>query len=529
MDNNYFDFLGQNSIAGNDNSNAGSNNDKGKVNLTVRVDADCQVVCDGDFLFLANANQIVKDKAPMGQHLLNFTSLDYPDATIEKIVDFPVEGNNYLIVVNNLKEKVEILQKEKEAEKQAKQRAEELERQKIGKEKERELELDKAMALFRDANYRSAVELFEKHIDYLNSDQHNAYSESYKNCLYTVVLEKYENKTKVINLIKNTLDLGLMESTDFVATVPVIIKKEILKDEAEELKVAFEDAGAVVTIQLLESIVANGVPFQMIYVKGGTYMFGKYIKRFDDGDKYIRLGDQVRKVTVNDFYIGKYVVTQNVWKAVMGSEPTFKGGWTNEIGLGDNYPAYRVTWNECQEFIGKLNKLTGRRFRLPTEAEWEFAFRGGNYTHDYEYSGSYDVNKVAWYNKNCGERLHEVGKLDENELGLCDMSGNVNEWCADWYEKIWTEATEKAGSNTLGSYLWKYRNEDLKDVKWDMKEAEKSLKAIENPKGPVTGSERVIRGGSYQENELSARLYTRNHREPERAGAFIGFRLALDV
>ena len=156
MDNNYFDFLGQNSVASDNNSSVVSNNDKGKVNLTVRVDADCQVVCDGDFLFLANANQIVKDKAPMGQHLLNFTSLDYPDATIEKIVDFPVEGNNYLIVVNDLKEKVEILQKEKEAEKQAKQRAEELERQKIEKDKERELELDKAMALFKDANYKLA-------------------------------------------------------------------------------------------------------------------------------------------------------------------------------------------------------------------------------------------------------------------------------------------------------------------------------------------------------------------------------------
>ena len=249
MDNNYFDFLGQNSVAGNDNSNAGSNNDKGKVNLTVRVDADCQVVCDGDFLFLANANQIVKDKAPMGQHLLNFTSLDYPDATIEKIVDFPVEGNNYLIVVNELKEKVELLQKEKEAEKQAKQRAEELERQKIEKEKERELELDKAMALFRDANYRSAVELFEKHIDYLNSDQHNAYSESYKNCLYTVVLEKIENKLQVVRLIKDRLGLDLKEANDFVASVPIIIKKKVPRDEAEALKKAFEDVGAIVSVE----------------------------------------------------------------------------------------------------------------------------------------------------------------------------------------------------------------------------------------------------------------------------------------
>lgn len=184
MDNNYFDFLGQNSVAGNDNSNAGSNNDKGKVNLTVRVDADCQVVCDGDFLFLANANQIVKDKAPMGQHLLNFTSLDYPDATIEKIVDFPVEGNNYLIVVNELKEKVELLQKEKEESKQAKlqeeeekRRVAEDERLRMEQEKERNAELEKAMDLFKKGEYSEAKSLFEKNEDYLNEKQKSTYDE----------------------------------------------------------------------------------------------------------------------------------------------------------------------------------------------------------------------------------------------------------------------------------------------------------------------------------------------------------------
>ena len=509
MDNNYFDFLGQNSVAGNDNSNAGSNNDKGKVNLTVRVDADCQVVCDGDFLFLANANQIVKDKAPIGQHLLNFTSLDYPEATIEKIVDFPVEGNNYLIVVNELKEKVELLQKEKEAEKQAKQRTEELERQKIEMEKERELELDKAMTLFKDANYKSAVELFEKHIDYLNSEQHNTYSESLKHCLYTVVLEKIENKIQVVNLIKNRLGLDLKEANDFVASVPIIIKKKVPRDEAEALKKAFEDVGAIVSVEEHENkgilIVANGVPFQMIHVKGGTYIFGRHWFINGEGKKLISQTCFVRKVSVNDFHIGECVVTQILWKAVMGSEPTYKGGWTNEIGRGDSYPAYRVTWNDCQEFIRKLNKLTGRRFRLPTEAEWEFAARGGNLSCDYEYSGGYDENRVAWYNGNSGEKIHNVGELDENELGLYDMSGNVNEWCADWYDEI-------------------EDNQDSRD-----REIERLLIAIENPKGPVTGSERVIRGGSYQEYQPYSRLDNRNSYKPESAGAFIGFRLALDV
>lgn len=482
MDNNYFDFLGQNSVAGNENTNAGGSNDKGKVNLTVRVDADCQVVCDGDFLFLANANQIVKDKAPMGQHLINFTSLDFPDATVEKIVDFPVEGNNYLIVVNELKEKVEILQKEKEEVTQAKERAEEIERQMIEIElkKERELEIDKAMSLYKTANYKLAVNLFEKNIDYLNNEQHNTYSESLKHCLYSVVLEKYEDKTRVINLIKNRLGLDLNEAMDIVTSVPKIIKKGILRNEAENLKKDFENIGAVVTTEEYEDkgilIVANNVPFQMKYVKGGTYKFRsqwwscKGEKRCFDWD--------YKEVAVKDFHIGEYVVTQRLYRAVMREEATYKGGWTDEKGRGDNYPAYRITWFDCKKFIGKLNELTGRHFRLPTAEEWEFAAKGGNLSCHYIYSGSDDADRVCWHKENSGEKIHKVGELEANELGLYDMSGNVFEWC-----------------------VTKEENE---------------------PK-------RVVRGGCWAEDKINSQVHVDYSYPPDRAAAWIGFRLVLDA
>ena len=252
MDNNYFDFLGQNSVTGNDNTNAGGSNDKGKVNLTVRVDADCQVVCDGDFMFLANANQIVKDKAPMGQHLLNFTSLDYPDATVEKIVDFPVEGNNYLIVVNELKEKVEQFQKGKEMEKQEKLRAAEEERQRQEQEQEQNMELDAAMKFYNEEKYESACELFEKYIDYLSSDQQNTYVECCKHCKFKVILKNAGGeKLAIVILVKELFNLELVEAKELVDSVPSVAKTGVNKNEADKFKKSLEDKGAIVEIKVL--------------------------------------------------------------------------------------------------------------------------------------------------------------------------------------------------------------------------------------------------------------------------------------
>ena len=181
----------------------------------------------------------------------------------------------------------------------------------------------------------------------------------------------------------------------------------------------------------------------MVYVSGGTFIMG--------GDES---SDQTptHSVTLSSYYICKYEVTQALWRAVMGSNPSkFKG---------DNLPVEQVSWNDCQTFINRLNNYTGRNFRLPTEAEWEFAARGGNYSRHYKYSGSNYISDVAWYCDNSGNRTHPVGTKQANELGLYDMSGNVWEWCSDWY----------------GSY---------------------SSYSQSNPTGATSGFGRVERGGNW--------------------------------
>ena len=157
-------------------------------------------------------------------------------------------------------------------------------------------------------------------------------------------------------------------------------------------------------------------------------------------------------VTLSSFYIGKYEVTQALWKAVMGSNPS---KWK-----GDNLPVEQVSWDDCQTFIRKLNALTGKNFRLPTEAEWEFAARGGNNSRGYKYAGSNNIGDVAWYDDNSGSKTHVVGTKSPNELGIYDMSGNVWEWCQDWF----------------GSY---------------------SSASQTNPTGASSGSYRVLRGGCW--------------------------------
>lgn len=126
------------------------------------------------------------------------------------------------------------------------------------------------------------------------------------------------------------------------------------------------------------------------------------------------------------FYICKYEVTQKLWVAVMGDNPS-------EM-QGDDLPVEQVNWNDCQTFISKLNKLSGKHYRLPTEAEWEYACRGGKYSKGYKYSGSNDIDEVAWYDNNSDGKTHPVGQKLPNELGLYDMSGNVWEWCQDMHE-----------------------------------------------------------------------------------------------
>ena len=157
----------------------------------------------------------------------------------------------------------------------------------------------------------------------------------------------------------------------------------------------------------------------MIPVEGGTFTMGSNI----NGSWSNAYPEHT--VTLSDYSIGQTEVTQELWIAVMGNNPShFKGD--------PQRPVERVTWDDCQSFINELNKLTGRHFKLPTEAQWEFAARGGNQSMGFTYSGSNNLNDVAWYENNSNNSTHPVATKTPNELGLYDMSGNVQEWCQDW-------------------------------------------------------------------------------------------------
>lgn len=225
--------------------------------------------------------------------------------------------------------------------------------------------------------------------------------------------------------------------------------------------------------RIIDNLINN-----MVYVSGGTFFMGATSEQgsYVDGDE-----SPIHQVTLLSFCIGRYEVTQEEWQSVMGSNPSkFKEA---------KRPVERVNWNDCQEFIRKLNVLTGKQFRLPTEAEWEYAARGGNNSRGYKYAGSNDIDSVAWHDGNCNRQTHPVGLKSPNELGLYDMAGNVWEWCSDRY----------------GAY---------------------SSSSQTNPKGPSSGSDRVYRGGGWNNSAWPCRVSCRYGCNPS-SGLNIGFRLAL--
>ncbi len=194
------------------------------------------------------------------------------------------------------------------------------------------------------------------------------------------------------------------------------------------------------------TITVNGVSFVMKPVEGGTFQMGSNDSEAYDDEK------PVHSVTVSTFYMGETEVTQALWKAVMGSNnnPSYYEG--------DNLPVEGVSWNGSQEFIRKLNSLTGRSFRLPTEAEWEYAARGGNRSNGTKYAGGSRIGSVAWYYDNSRDKTHAVKGKSPNELGLYDMSGNVRERCSDWYGDYDSGSSDSCFVFRGGSYYSNARN-----------------------------------------------------------------------
>lgn len=224
----------------------------------------------------------------------------------------------------------------------------------------------------------------------------------------------------------------------------------------------------------------GNVSFDMIKVEAGSFAMGCTSEQ--GGDCYNSETPYHRVTISRDYYIGKFEVTQELWEAVMGNNPS---RWK-----AFDRPVENVTWNDAQKFCAELSRMTGRQFRLPTEAEWEYAARGGKKSTNAKYSGSSSISNVAWYGDNSGGQTHSVGKLRPNELGIYDMSGNVWEWCYDWY-----------GSYDSASQI--------------------------DPMGPSSGSCRVLRGGSWYNDARSCRVSDRYDYGPGDRDGNRGFRLVL--
>ena len=269
-------------------------------------------------------------------------------------------------------------------------------------------------------------------------------------CAVTVLA--YAEKEKVIRVYNNGEVVATYKLSDFEY---IQVEDVIVDDETSEM------------IKDVENITVNGVSFDMIKVEGGTYRMGSTV---------IDVEMPIHDETVATFQIGKTEVTQELWEAVMGTNPSnFKGE--------ANLPVENVSWTDCNTFIAKLNELTGKNFRLPTEAEWEYAARGGNNSQGYTYSGSNTIEDVAWYGSKSSSKTHPVAKKQPNELGIYDMSGNVWEWTFDKYSSSYSSER--------------------------------------------TSSYRVSRGGSWYFGTTYSRVAYRDSVSESTANYFIGFRLAL--
>ncbi len=308
-----------------------------------------------------------------------------------------------------------------------------------------------------------------KDLDKANYWLERAAQEGNPNALAT--LELLDNKTSLTEAKRR--ELAAMEQRERERLLKAKEEQRLAEEQRrqEELKKQVKK----------QTFTANGVSFTMVEVQGGTFTMGATSEQ--GGDAF---GDEkpIHNVALSSYFIGETEVTQALWQAMMGKNPSkFKG---------NNNPVEQVSWDDCQEFLSRLNRITGERFRLPTEAEWEYAARGGNKSRGYKYSGNDNIYDVAWFEKNSNNESHPVATKLPNELGLYDMSGNVSEWCSDWY-----------GSDY-------YANQSQT-----------------NPTGPGSGSYRIYRGGRWSFDARFCRVSNRGSQIPNYRSSVLGLRLAL--
>ena len=265
------------------------------------------------------------------------------------------------------------------------------------------------------------------------------------------------------------------QSIDYPAASFQVKAKFTAMDQASKATISRNVAEETKEVPLLVKE-KDGKQIDMVYVEGGMFQMGI-------NDTNVYGASPVHSVTVSSFYIGKYEVTQKQWFEVMADKPSFYKGC-------DSCPVEYVSWVDVQQFIKKLNAKTHKTYRLPTEAEWEFAARGGLRSKAFAYSGSASIAEVAWCRANSEEKTHPVGQQKANELGIFDMTGNVWEWCSDWSKKYDSEAQT-------------------------------------NPKGASSGTARVIRGGAWNSSEPNSGVAARNYAAPSKNESNIGFRLVL--
>jgi formylglycine-generating enzyme required for sulfatase activity len=341
--------------------------------------------------------------------------------------------------------------------------------------------LNTASDYFAKSNYKESI-VFADAV--LKLDNGNNHAQQLKSDAQTIL-----NEQKIANL-NNAKSKALKFGLPILALLLLVfgISKINWSGNTNEITEDKKNDSKVITLEPETDIDKNlSAPIQkllsdMVSVSGGIFTMGCTSEQKDCGSDE----KPTHSVTLSSYKIAKYELTQEQWRAVMGSDPSsFKG--CNQC------PVESVSWNDIQDFIIKLNTLTGKRFRLPREAEWEYAARGGKKSNGYQYAGGNTLKEVAWYGGNSGKKTHSVGQKRPNELGLYDMSGNVWEWCSDGYDENY------------------YANSPS-----------------DNPKGASSGRRRVGRGGSWDLSYNVCRVSYRGDSYSVNRNYIVGFRVAQD-